>query len=182
MSLRNQCPERETVFRCLHRLLDPAEETAVRRHLSECAACREVAAGYERLDAALGDWKALEPSPAFDARLREKIEERARPSFLRTLFTQPVTRAFAAAVVLIVMVAGTFVLHHLRTTTAPGTVPGAVQVAKNAPPAPVQKAATVKLSAEEKLKMYENLPVLENYDMLANFDVLSELAPEKKND
>lgn len=181
MSLEKHCLDRETIFRCLHHMLEPTEDAAVRRHLGECAACREVEASYKRLDGVLGEWQGLEPSPSFDARLRQKIEERPRRSLLGTFFTQPVTRAFAAAVVLIVMVAGTFVLHRHRTATAPGTVPAQVLVAKKASAPAAPKAAQTKLTPDEELKMYENLPLLENYDLLANFDVLSELAPEKKH-
>jgi hypothetical protein len=179
MSLETNCPDREKIFRCLHHMLEAAEEEAVRRHLGECVECRRVEQSCQQLDTLLGEWKGIEPSASFDARLRQAIENRPPPSLLATLFTRPVARAFAAAVVLIAMVAGTFMLHHFRTETAPGSVPGKAAAAAPAPSPQENTQAT--LTADEELKMYENLPVLENYDLLANFDVLSELSPEKKN-
>jgi anti-sigma factor RsiW len=182
MSAQTHCLDREKIFRCLHHLLEPAEEAAVRRHLSECAGCREIEASYLRLDTLLEEWKGLEPSASFDARLRQAIEARRRAPRLGMFFTRPVTRAFAAALVVVFMVAGTFMLHHFRSrnSAAPAGGEPAASVKSASAPA-LENSSQSKLTADEELKMYENLPVLENYDLLTNFDVLSELAPENKN-
>lgn len=50
-----------------------AERTAVERHIESCAACRARVAEFRGVWSALDEAPALEPSPSFDARLRQRI-------------------------------------------------------------------------------------------------------------
>src|SRR5712692_1793195 len=72
-----KCLEREKLFAYRHQLLDGREEGAVRAHLAECGPCRAALDEYRRLDSVLEEWKAVEPTPGFDARLRAGLEQSA---------------------------------------------------------------------------------------------------------
>lgn len=182
MNPQTNCLGREKIFRCLHHLLEPAEEAAVSRHLSQCAECRRIGESFLQLDAVLGEWKGIEPSPEFDARLRQALAARRPTSLLGMFFAMPTNRALAAALAVALLVAGTLMIRHFRSQSGPNTAgqaPGQqVLTAKTGPSPAVETPGQGNLSAEEELKIYENLPVLENYDLLANFDVLSELPQE----
>ncbi len=78
--------------------LEAAEREAVQAHLTECAACRELAASYERLFAALDEPALPEPAPGLPARVMQRVAmARARRRRLQTLV--------AAAAVLVVCAA-----------------------------------------------------------------------------
>jgi len=174
-----KCLEREKLFAYRHQLLDGREEGAVRAHLADCGPCRAALDEYRRLDSVLEEWKAVEPRPGFDARLRAALEQSATapPSSLRglwgTIWGLGSLRWLAPALALAVVVVVSVVALRLRPPhPAPGSaVPQAAQ-----PPMPSAGAgAPSEADAEEELRLYKNLPILEDYDMLADFDVLSEL-------
>ncbi len=121
----------------------------VEKHIADCAACRARAREFSVVWGAMSALPAIEPSQAFDARLRARLEvEPVRQGFWAGILPSP-RLAFAVSLLLLF----TVWLSNRPADVVPG------------PPAPT----------EAEFKMIENLPVLENYDLLANFDVLSDL-------
>lgn len=184
MKAETPCLEREKIFGLVHHLLEPAEEAEARRHVFKCAACRRVAQDFERFDAALGEWKEEIPSPWFDRRLKQQLAASRPPSAYR-IWGLPATRLFAAALLVLVVVAGAYVIHELPQAGKKVAQPQAAKVQPRQPSRPLEPTPAPELSLatppskplppEEELKLYQNLAVLENFDMLENFDVLSEL-------
>lgn len=126
-----------------------AERRDVEQHVASCAACRTRAGEFGVVWGMLEELPSVEPSAAFDARLRARLAvEPERKSFWSTVMPQP-RLAFAVSSLLIF----SLWLSSLPPAPAPG------------PPAPT----------EAEFKMIKDLPVLENYDVLANFEVLSDL-------
>jgi len=70
-----KCNEREKLFLFVHQMLKPDELDQVRRHLAGCAECRQAAEEYGKLDSALDEWSAADPSPWFDAKVRARVAE-----------------------------------------------------------------------------------------------------------
>jgi anti-sigma factor RsiW len=121
------------------------------RHMAACAACRTRAREFGVLWGLLDELPGVEPSTAFDARLRARLAvEPERPSFWATVLPSP-RLAFAVSLLVLCSI--------WISSRPPAPVPG--------PPGPT----------DAEFKMIKDLPVLENYDVLANFDVLSELPP-----
>lgn len=126
------------------------EREAVEAHIAACDACRHRAEEFRALWAAMDEAEVLEPSPAFDARRRRRIEAEPRPRLFGWLLPAPgAALAFVALLVAAVWIS---------TLT----------------PAPVADER-VALRQEEEFKMIRDLGVLENYEVLANFEVLAEL-------
>ena len=162
-----KCNDREKLFEFVEHMLKPREEEAVQSHVAGCSECGRIVEEYQKLHVTLDDWKAAEPTPWFDARVRASaassgVEARGFPIMGRM-------RTLAVGVLSLFLVVGSFVAVHryrLRENAM------ANQIWNNG-----QGPA---FTADQEVKMYENLPVLEDYDMLANFDVLSEL-PQSGN-
>lgn len=183
MSPEMKCLEREKIFGLVHHLLESAEEAESRRHVFHCAECRSVAQSFEKFDSVLGEWREEKPSPWFDQRLKQALPARGPASGIRFLFSLPLTRAFAAALVMLFLVAGSLVVYRYRETGPAGAAQN--PVARVPPAAANQNQAPTGTSAqplppEEELKMYQNLAVLDNFELLDNFDVLSELPKGNK--
>jgi anti-sigma factor ChrR (cupin superfamily) len=68
-----KCLDQEQLFAYAHRLLEQREEETARAHVDTCPRCRAALEEYARLDAVLDEWKPSEPSPWFDARLRQAL-------------------------------------------------------------------------------------------------------------
>jgi len=135
-----------------------SERRDVELHLAACAACRTRAEEFRRLWSVLDEAPLHEPSPAFDARLRERIAAEPKPGWLAWLVPSP---RWALAISLLV------VLSVWISSLPPATPP----------------AGQAALQSEEEFKMIKDLEVLEDYDVLANFEPLSELpvAQAKEN-
>ena len=73
------CAENERLQAYLDGDLDPAAESALRRHLVGCAECASELALYERVFASL----ALTPMPELPPHLTERILDRVLPSQVR---------------------------------------------------------------------------------------------------
>ena len=97
-----KCQERENLFLFLNQMLGPDEAERVRRHLADCAECAQVAEEYRKLDSALDDWVAADPSPWFDARLRARVEASVQKKSWP--FGFGLARALAAGVAVIVLI------------------------------------------------------------------------------
>ena len=69
-----KCLETEKLISYAYRLMDEPAASEVRAHLGECPRCREIVEQHGRLDALLDEWKTAEPTPGFDARVRQAVE------------------------------------------------------------------------------------------------------------
>ncbi len=182
MSENGKCVEREKIFAFRHHMLEPAEEAEVRHHLDVCGNCQRISAGYERLERVLDEWKAVHPSPQFDALVKEALARRGPWESFRTLFAFPAARALAMATVALFVVGGSLLVYQFRRDSRHvGPVPSAtVNHAAASTNMTLTGSPGQALLAEEELKMYQELAVLEDYDMLESFDVLSEIPAGKK--
>jgi len=100
------CTEREKLFGYAQRLLEPREEHEVRAHLESCPTCRAAAEEYRKVDTLLEEWTPLEPSPSFDARVREAVEPSGASRSLLGLFGFPGLRWMAPALVTVLETMG----------------------------------------------------------------------------
>jgi anti-sigma factor RsiW len=136
----------------LDRRANSAERLEVEEHLAGCAACRTRAEEFRKLWTVLDEVPLVEPSAAFDAKVRQRIASEPQRSWFARLVPQP-RLAFSVALLLALSVwlAG-------RPQDRPASF-------ANAP------------SEEEQFQMIDHLGVLENFDVLTKSDVLSELPP-----
>lgn len=128
-----------------------AERREVELHLVACAACRARVQEFQSLWGALDAMPAVEPSPAFDARLRASMAAEPRRGWG---WLAPVPRLAFAVTLLAVL------------SVWIGSRPDA-DVEMSDIPMFEQKAS--------------DLQALEDYDVLANFEPLSELPPAATN-
>ena len=177
-----KCNEREKLFLFVHQMLEPHEAEWMRRHIAGCAECLRAAEEYARLDAALDDWSAAEPSPWFDAKVRARVAASAQkePGF----FGFSRVRALVAGVAGVALIVGALAVFHHRVVENQQPVISQQQPAATAvaPQAHVTTEARRQLMpAAEQLKMDEKLSLLEDYDVVSNFDALSELPQANDN-
>ena len=133
-----------------------AERRQMETHLAICAACRERAAEFRSVWDVLDELPVLEPSTAFDNRVRERVrQEPIRAGFWSWIVPSP-RMAFAVTALLIASI--------WLSSFQPG------RLAVTHPPA----GATVQ-NTEAEFGMIKDLPVLEDYDVVTSFDALSEL-------
>jgi len=134
--------------------LGESERAEVQRHLDACAVCRVRASEFSSVNGLLDELPMIEPSPAFDVRIRARIAaEPVRQSWWAQLWAtlSPSPRiAFAASMLLLATV-----LVSYRTDNI-------------APPIPPDQADAA---------MMQDLSVLEDHDTLSNFEPLKELPP-----
>jgi anti-sigma factor RsiW len=134
----------------LDRRANSAERRDVEEHIAVCAGCRTRAEEFRKLWSVLDEVPAIEPSFAFDARLRQRVAAEPRRNWLAWLVPQP--RLAFSMVMLIAL---------------------SVWMATLAPPVPVD----TETSTKQQFEMIKDLGVLENYDVLTKLDALSELTP-----
>lgn len=130
------------------------ERREIEKHLETCAECRSRAAEFRRVWNLLDEVPATDPSPYFDARLRQRLAAEPRPSAWLVWLPQP-RLALATAALLLMGIWVSFL-----------------------PPAgdqPPQGTVQAQVQAEEDFRMIKDLRVLENYEVLADFDALSEI-------
>jgi anti-sigma factor RsiW len=133
--------------------LKARESREVEAHLAACAACRLRVNEFRAVSGLLDELPQIEPSGAFDARVRARVAaEPARQSWWAWFAPSPRV-AFAASMLLLAIV-----WLGSRPTTQP----------------PV--------SVAEQAQIESDLPVLENYDVLSNFDALTDLPEPVQND
>ena len=167
MNERGKCPEKEKLFSYVHQMLERDDELEVRSHVGQCRMCEQITNEFQEFDSVLGEWKPVEPSAFFDARLKAKVATAATEQSGFPFFGLRRAQLLAPAFTVLLVVAATLIVFRTRSSyTSRPSVPSVVQTA-NIPAAKV----------EDELTMYENLPVLEDedYDMLAHFDILSEV-------
>jgi anti-sigma factor RsiW len=137
-----------------------AERRQMEAHLAICEACQERAAEFRSVWDVLDELPALEPSTAFDNRVRERVrQEPIRAGFWSWIVPSP-RMAFAVTALLIASI--------WLSSFQPG------RLAVTHPPA----GATFQ-NTEAEFGMIKDLPVLEDYDVLTSFDALSELPAQQ---
>ncbi|MBZ5514044.1 MAG: hypothetical protein LAN62_04220 [Acidobacteriia bacterium] len=198
------CMDRGQLFSLAHHMLDAGEETAARAHVAECTRCRQVLEEFERLDAVLGEWKPVEPSPWFDVRLRAALAVEGEGGWRGKLAAMQWARWLVPAAVVAALVFAVVVMRQpspppqpvARQTTPrsqrivpapPASQPEAGRGSAPAtlaqkPSAPIEGigAGSAALREKDETTGEDDLKALEDYDMLANFDVLSELPSREK--
>jgi predicted anti-sigma-YlaC factor YlaD len=189
-----KCIETERLIGYASRLIDESAAVEVRRHLEQCSRCREVVDQHQRLGAVLDEWKAAEPTPGFDARVRQAVDAHEAQQRSRGLWSWDWMRSLALASLGVMIVAGVawFVRHHhgashysqvaarqpQQASPAPtsGRTANAqtppVAAAVNLTPAPClpKLDSLTPMSSDEKVAQ-----AMEDYDLAANFDLLSEI-------
>src|SRR5579864_3801935 len=127
-----------------------SEQREVEAHLATCAACRVRVNEFRAVSGLLDELPQIEPSGAFDARVRARVAAEPVKQSWWAVFAPSPRAAFAASMLLLATIwVGT---HSSNVNTN--------NVASNDPIATVDP---------------NDLPVLENYDILANFEPLTEL-------
>jgi anti-sigma factor RsiW len=129
-----------------------ADRHAVESHLAECSACKARVEGFSAVWSMLDEMPPVDPSPAFEARLRAAMATEPRhPRFWEGIAAMLPSPRLALAVALL----GVFSLWQ---SSRPVSV--------NETAAPV--------SSDSEFRMIQDLPVLENYDVLTSLDALSQ--------
>jgi anti-sigma factor RsiW len=99
--------------------LDAIRSVEWETHFHECAACRERVDAHRRVWEALDEWKPVEVSPDFDARLYGSIAAEAGRLWWRRILAKPLVPIVAAAAMLALVVAR---MPELRSTPQPRAV------------------------------------------------------------
>lgn len=140
------------------RLLDvatgSAPDGATQQHLETCDGCAGKLAHLAQTMALLDDWKAPEPSPYFDSRLRARLRDEqavAARSWLDWLRKPALVAAMGA-----LLVAGVTLIKD-REATTPGQ----------------QRAQIIDVQPGSAVDDLQRLD--KNHDLLANFDLLDDL-------
>jgi len=131
--------------------LSESERAEVGKHLDACAVCRVRATEFSSVSDLLDELPVIEPSPAFDMRVRARIAaEPVQQSWWAWLRPSP-RIAFASSVLLL---AAMFVVYR-----------------GGEPP-------VANLNADDpETGMINDLTVMEDHDTLSNFEPLKELPP-----
>ena len=190
-----KCLETEKLISYAYRLTDEPAASQVRAHLGECPRCREIVEQHGRLDAVLDEWKAAEPTPGFDARVRQAVEAQQARREAWGFWGRDWARGLALASLGVLIVAGVvwFTRSHPGFPTPRGVATREAQQASG-PQTPAQAAETsiphryAPCGREDRLGPSPNsnsadassnedndAQALEDYDLAANFDLLSEL-------
>ena len=173
-----KCIGREELLACVLRQLEPRKEREVRAHVAACARCLGVLESYQKLDAVLDEWKPQDPSPWFDARLRQALAgaDVREPWRVWAWLAWTQWSWVQISVVVLMVVAATLAVVRLHQFS---NGPGSALKSELSQPSQTGRVTSAQpqssIAGQEDLSLYENLPVLEDYDMLANFDLLSEL-------
>lgn len=189
-----KCLETEKLISYAYHLMDESAASQVRAHLGECPRCRQIVEKHGRLGALLDEWKAVGPTPGFDARVRQAVETQPAGRERWSFWGWDWTHSLALASLGVLMVAGAvwFTRSHQAVSHSSGIGTQHAQQATG-PLAPAQSAglhapdfkppvgvepvhAVPRLqSASAFSNDDKDVLALEDYDLAANFDLLSEL-------
>jgi anti-sigma factor RsiW len=142
----------------LDRRANSADRQEVEQHLTTCADCRARAEQFRTLWSVMDEMPAIEPSFAFDARVRQRVAAEPQRKWFDWLVPQP-RLALSAAMLAVLAV------WMVKTSPVNTSVP-----------------STEASVQQEDFNAIKNLDVLENYDVLTSMDALSALAPAGASD
>src|ERR1700719_4287571 len=138
--------------------LKEKEQREMEKHLATCLPCTVRVNEFRSVSSLLDELPQIEPSPAFDVRVRARIAaEPVKQDWWSWLGAAP--RVLVAASML--LLATVWVGHR---------------------PADSANMASSTSSDENQIMQDQDLPVLENYDVLANFEPLTELSQADSTD
>jgi anti-sigma factor RsiW len=138
--------------------LKVSEQREVEMHLATCAACRVRVTEFRAVSGLLDELPQIEPSGAFDARVRARVAAEPVKQSWWAVFAPSPRAAFAASMLLL-------------ATIWIGSRPGNVNNTNSGS----NGAAAQNIDPND-------LPVLENYDILANFEPLTDLPQPVQGD
>jgi anti-sigma factor RsiW len=140
----------------LDRRLKAGEVRDMESHLEACAACRVRVNEFRAVSGLLDELPMIEPSPAFDARVRARVAaEPAKRNWWAWLAPSPRV-AFAASMLLLATV-------WIGSRQGPEVPPNVA-------------------NGQPEVQIESDLPVLENYDVLSNFEALTDLPDPVQGD
>jgi anti-sigma factor RsiW len=131
--------------------LKASEQREVEAHLATCAACRVRVNEFRAVSGLLDELPQIEPSGAFDARVRARVAAEPVKRGWWEVFAPSPRAALAASMLLL-------------ATIWVGWRPSNVNMSNGGSNGPTAQNIDP-----------DDLPVLENYDVLANFEPLTEL-------
>jgi anti-sigma factor RsiW len=136
--------------------VNESERLEVEKHLASCAPCSVRVNEFRAVSGLLDELPVIEPSPAFDVRVRALIAaEPVKESWWAWLRVSPRV-AFAASLLLLAAVWLGYSTHNVV-----------------APPIDL---------AQADAQMMQDLPVLEDHDVLSNFEPLKDLPGQADDD
>jgi anti-sigma factor RsiW len=138
--------------------LKAGEQREVEAHLAACAACRVRVNEFRAVSGLLDELPQIEPSGAFDARVRARVAAEPVKQSWWAVFAPSPRAAFAASMLL---------LATIWVGSRPGTI--------NSVDSPNVAVNPSNINPND-------LPVLENYDILANFEPLEDLPQPVQGD
>jgi hypothetical protein len=133
------------------------EQREVEAHLAACPACRLRVNEFRAVSGLLDELPQIEPSPAFDARVRARVAAEPIKQSWWAVFAPSPRAALAASMLLL----ATIWIESRPTGPSERSQNFAVNPANIDP---------------------NDLPLLENYDILANFEPLTELPQPVQGD
>jgi len=144
------CTKMESrILAYVDRRLKNSERAEVEKHLAVCAVCRVRANEFRSVNELLGELPMVEPSEAFDVRVRARVSaEPVKQNWWAWMRPSP-RIAFAASMLLLAML---WVGYRSQTSTAPLISP-----------------------EEADASMMQDISVMEDHDTLANFEPLKAL-------
>ena len=138
---------------CLDGRATPQERREANEHMASCAACRARFKEFRGVWDLLDEVPAPDPSPWFDARIRQRVAAEPEPGGWRRLAAW-LPRPRLALATLALLALGIWVA--------------------SIPSRPPAHAPAVTMNEQEEFKMIKNMQVLENYDVLKDLDAPSE--------
>jgi anti-sigma factor RsiW len=136
--------------------LKAGEMREVEMHVKTCAACLLRVNEFRALSGLLDELPQIEPSGAFDARVRARVAAEPVKQSWWAVFAPSPRVVFAASMLLL----ASFWI---------GSRPSEPMIGSNA-------------GVDQEAQVMSDLPVLENFDVLSNFDALSDLPQPVQSD
>ena len=134
-----------------------SEQREVEAHLAACPGCRLRVNEFRAVSGLLDELPLIEPSSAFDARVRARVAaEPVKQSWWAEFLPSPRAVLAASMLVLATIWISSRPVTQVNNTTGAGSTAQAIDP--------------------------NDLPVLENYDVLANFEPLTELPQPVQTD